>query len=277
VIDFHPRDVLAAGRFKQPFATIKKLVLPDRGKAADEEAERNKGVLGKNQNAKVNHHHANFLKQWWLLGWARAEMVRQISKLPRYIACSRVTKRPVFEFVSCDIRPNDSMAVFAFPDDYSFGILQSGIHWLWFTTKCSTLTERFRYTSDTVFDTFPWPQEPNTKQIHAVAEAARVLRTLRREIMSANDWSLRDLYRTLEAPGENPLRNVHTALDTAVRRAYGMEEDEDALAFLLKLNLQLAAKESKGEPITPPGLPATITNPKEFISADCVCCPVAPN
>jgi hypothetical protein len=95
-------------------------------------------------------HHANFLKQWWLLGWARAEIIQHISKLPRYISCGQVTKRPIFEFISADIRPNAACMVFPFADDYSFGVFQSGIHWLWFTTKCSTLTERFRYTSDTV-------------------------------------------------------------------------------------------------------------------------------
>jgi len=71
-------------------------------------------------------------------------------------------------------------------DDYSFGILQSGLHWAWFTAKCSTLTARFRYTSDTVFDTFPWPQSPTLAQVKAVAEASVSLRALRREIMTAN-------------------------------------------------------------------------------------------
>jgi len=191
-------------------------------------------------------------------------MIKQITELPRYIVCSRVTKRPVFEFVSNDIRPNDSMAVFAFADDYSFGILQSGIHWAWFTAKCSTLTERFRYTSDTVFDTFAWPQFaevgtsrcdvpagasqvfgqrnlekpvrrglesagsrrrsaaslPAVEKIRAVAVAARALRNLRHEIMDANDWSLRELYKSLETHGENRLRTAHATLDTAVRAAY---------------------------------------------------------
>jgi len=160
--------------------------------------------------------------------------------------------------------------VFPFADDYSFGILQSGIHWLWFTTKCSTLTERFRYTSDTVFDTFPWPQKPNETQLRAVATAARQLRELRHRIMSENGWSLRDLYRTLETPGDNKLRNAHTALDIAVRAAYGMKENEDILGFLLKLNLELAYKESKGESITPPGLPSFMPNPADFVSEDCV-------
>jgi hypothetical protein len=270
VIDFHPHDVLAAAKYKKPFGLVKKLVLPERESAAEEESDRNKEVLDKNPNAKVNHHHSNFLKHWWLLGWARAEMIKQISELPRYIVCSRVTKRPVFEFVSRNIRPNDSMTVFTFADDYSFGILQSGIHWLWFTTKCSTLTERFRYTSDTVFDTFPWPQSPTLKNIRAVAEAALGLRTLRHEIMQDNGWSLRELYKSLETPGENRLRDAHAALDAAVRAAYSMKPDEDILAFLLKLNLELAEKEAKGEHITPPGLPASVEKTKDFVSKDCV-------
>jgi SAM-dependent methyltransferase len=270
VIDFHPRDVLVAGSFEKPFAIVKKLVLPEREKAAKEEEERNRESLEQNPAAKVNHHHANFLKQWWLFAWARAEMVKQISKIPRYVVCSRVTKRPVFDFASQSVRPNDSMMVFPFADDYSFGILQSGIHWLWFTTKCSTLTERFRYTSDTVFDTFPWPQQPDAKQIRAVADAARALRALRRETMQDNGWSLRELYRTLETPGENPLRAAHAALDDAVRAAYDMKETDDILAFLLKLNLELADKESKNESITPPGLPSFVSKPADFVSEDCV-------
>jgi len=41
----------------------------------------------------------------------------------------------------------------------------------------------------------------------------------------------------------------------AARHAYGMSDTEDILAFLLKLNLDLADKESHNKPITPPGLP----------------------
>jgi hypothetical protein len=108
------------------------------------------------------------------------------------------------------------------------------------------------------------------EKIRAVADAARKLRALRRQIMDANGWSLRDLYRTLETPGDNKLRDAHATLDTAVRAAYGMKEKEDILAFLLKLNLELADKESKGEPITPPGLPPFVVNRESFISEDCV-------
>ena len=108
------------------------------------------------------------------------------------------------------------------------------------------------------------------RQSSRVAEAAVSLRALRREIMAANGWSLRDLYRTLETPGANRLRDAHAALDSAVRAAYGMKATEDTLAFLLRLNLDLAAKESKGNLITAPGLPQLVATPNTFASEDCV-------
>jgi hypothetical protein len=46
--------------------------------------------------------------------------------------------------------------------------------------------------------------------------------------------------------------------------------DEDILAFLLKMNLELADKEADAKSITPPGLPASVTKPEEFVSEDCV-------
>jgi hypothetical protein len=103
--------------------------------------------------------------------------------------------------------------------------------------------------------------------VKAIAEAAL---SLRREIMAANGWSLRDLYRTLETPGTNRLRDAQAALDSAVRAAYGMKATEDTLAFLLAQNLELADQETKGKPITPPGLPVPAGEAAEFMSKDCV-------
>ena len=49
-----------------------------------------------------------------------------------------------------------------------------------------------------------------------------------------------------------------------------MKPDEDILAFLLKLNLELAEKEKNGEPVTAPGLPASVSNAANLVSNDCV-------
>ena len=87
--------------------------------------------------------------------------------------------------------------------------------------------------------------------ICAAAEAARVLWRLRREIKDANGWSLRELSNfqiARKTSGENCLR-----------AAYGMEPDEDILAYLLKLKLQLAARSARAR-----------GEAGSFISDDCV-------
>lgn len=261
IIDFQTRDVFESGRYALPFARVKSLVLPTR----EEKAEQGKGADGE-----ARSHHKQFLKYWWRHSFDRPELIGLLATMPRYIVCSDTTKRPVFEFISQSIRPDHKLRVFAFCDDYSFGILQSELHWRWFIAKCSKLKGDFNYTSTTVFDTFPWPQTPTRKQIEAVAKEAVALRQLRREVMAKMNWSLRDIYRTLEEPGSNPLRDAQAKLDTAVRAAYAMPKDADILAFLLQLNQSCAAKEAAKEPITPPGLPLPLEEHTEFITEDCI-------
>ncbi len=85
---------------------------------------------------------------------------------------------------------------------------------------------------------------------------------LRRETMRKLNYSLRDLYRTLEQPADNFLRGAHARLDAAVRAAYSMPDDADPLAC--------AAREKAGERITPPGLPSPPEEHAQFITDDCI-------
>lgn len=261
VIDLNSADDLfSAMSAGIAFERLKREVEPEMKAKAEEEREES----GSERGPRQSHY-----QKWWKHWRGRGELIEKISSLPRYIVCGRVTKRPIFEFVSSAIRPNDALQVFSFNDDYSFGILQSTAHWEWFKARCSTLTERFRYTSDTVFDSFPWPQAPTLEQVRGVAEAAVALRGLRNEVMQRQGWSLRDLYRTLDTPGKNPLRDAQERLDAAVRAAYGMPAGADVLGFLLSLNGQLAAAEERGEAIVGPGLPLGL-NPADFTTADAV-------
>jgi hypothetical protein len=241
-----------------------------RQKAAEEEEKRNAEALARNPKARVNWHHRNFLNKWWLLGYSRREMLETVSQIPRFVACSQVTKRKIFEFVSSSIHPNDKVQVFALSDDYSFGVISSEMHWQWFVAKCTTLKGDYSYNTEGVWHTFPWPQSPSLRHVAAVAEAAVALRTLRREVMKRNGWSLRDLYRTLETPGKNPLRDAHERLDEAVREAYGMERGADILTFLLALNLACAEREARGEAIVAPGLPPSVADRAAFVTSDCI-------
>ena len=111
---------------------------------------------------------------------------------------------------------------------------------------------------------------PTLAQARKVAEAAVSLRALRRKVMAENNWSLRELYRSLELPGQNPLRDAHAELDAAVRAAYGMKVKEDPLAFLLALNAEAAEREERGEPVIAPGLPPCVTELASFCTTDCI-------
>lgn len=262
VIDLNrSEDVFTAMKSGKAFERIRDLVLPD----VEEKARQERVNTGRETGPRQTH-----FRKWWRFWRGRLEMLSEIEKSPRYIVCGQVTKRPIFEFVSNQIRPNAALQVFPMPDDYSFGILQSGLHWLWFIERCSTLKGDFRYTSNTVFDSFPWPQSPTWQQINDVAKAAIQLRALRHHVMRENSWNFRELYRTVDLPGDNPLKNAHEVLDNAVRWAYGMQSKEDPLTFLLALNGELADQEAAGQTIVGPGLHPAVEESNSFVSEDCV-------
>lgn len=260
VVDFQQRGLPEARGFGAVFEQIEKTVLPTRLAKLEK---------GKDDAGNVRPHHEQFLSRWWQLSWGRADMQAAVARLKgRYIACSRVTKRPIFVFVDADIRPADALQTFALDDDYSFGVLQSQLHWVWFTTKCSKLNARFTYTADTVFDTFPWPQSASAAQIDAVALAGREIRRLRDQALGHVSGGLREVYRLLELPGRDALKDAHAALDAAVRAAYAFKPKEDALSVLMALNTALALRESQGDAIQGPGIPTNYINPEALLSDD---------
>lgn len=261
VLDFGQRSIQEAQGYSAAFAHVQKRVLPDRVRAAE---------MGKESDGTVRPHHKQFLERWWRLSWDRADMVAAITGVSRYMVCSRVTKRPIFVFVHKTIRPGDALQVFVLEDDYSFGILHSHAHWLWFTTKCSKLKADFRYTPPTVFDTFPWPQSSTKGQVDAVAEAGREVRRVRSEALGKLPGGLRALYRTLELPGANSLKDAHSALDAAVLAAYGFGPKKDLLGQLLAMNLEVAERIERGKPVTPPGIPPGHPNKRTLVTADFV-------
>jgi hypothetical protein len=124
----------------------------------------------------------------------------------------------------------------------------------------------YRYTPETVFDSFPWPQNPILK----VSNASSNLRKARRDVIEKNKLSLRELYRAAEQPGSNTIKDAQTELDEAVEIAFGKKAKEDNLEFLLDLNDECSGKEMKFEPITGPGLPNIAGEQNKYISNDCV-------
>lgn len=237
------------------YERVKKLVLPDREvKAADELGE-NEKLLARNPRARCNWHHRNFFAKWWRLSYRREDLLAAVEPLDRYIMVSRVASEnrpPVFVFVSSEIRPSDAVQCFSFDDDYTIGILQSNLHERWFRQRCSTLESRLRYTSKTVFSTFPWPQDPSDLNVSRVVEAVDEVMQVR-EARLRSGLSLAHQYDSLGEPGKNVLRDAHDRLDRAVLSTYGFDPATDGVAQLLQLNLELGAREASGHTVRGPG------------------------
>ena len=215
-------------------------------------------------------HYARWLNTWWQPLDPRRALLAEIGKRPRYIACSQVLARPIFSFMSQAFAPSDSVQVFTFDDDYAFGILQSTLHWKWTKAKGGRVRADIRYTTE-VWRTFAWPQAPNDDQIAAVAEAGRALRRTRERLMAENGWSLRQLHQAAETDGPHPLKVAQTALDAAVRAAYGAPDDQGDLDFLLELNQLVAEDEAAGRKVRGPGLPDHLDpNDPRWTSTDCI-------
>ena len=227
---------------KAAFDHLRKHVLPEREELVEKEAEKNAASKLANPKFKPVLTHASFIETWWQQWRRRSDLIHAIGKIDRYIGTSRHASEKrltVFTFIDSSIRPADSMSLCTLDDDYSFGILSSSVHRAWFEARCSRLETRLRYTSTTVFDSFPWPQGPTQKDVKGIAETVAEILDLRAGNLDKG-VPLADQYDVLRQPGKSKLRDLHTTLDRLVVRAYGFSEEDDLLTQLLALNQDIA-------------------------------------
>jgi type II restriction/modification system DNA methylase subunit YeeA len=235
VIDFGvDMPIEEASQYVMPFEYLEKYVYPIRQKARQREAR----------------------EQWWIHWRAREEMRKKLSKLKRYVATPRVGKHRIFVWLDSSILPDTALVAFAREDDYFMGVLHSRIHELWARRKGTQLRDAesgFRYTSTTVFETFPLPWPPGNEplddpRLTTISEAAKELIKLRDEWLNPTDTSKLEMKeRTLtNLYNENPtwLRLTHRIIDEAVSEAYGWSADlgdNEILLKLLELNHERAS------------------------------------
>ena len=124
--------------------------------------------------------------------------------------------------------------------------------------------------SNTVFDSFVWPQKPTENDVKKVAKAALEYRLVRKGLTEKYQLTLRELHRQLEVPGENSLKKVQEKLDIAVRGAFKIGKNVDFLEFMLSENSKAFDMEKKGDAIEIAGLPSFIEDRKKYISDDCI-------
>ena len=67
--------------------------------------------------------------------------------------------------------------------------------------------------------------------------------------MQQKQWGITKLHNEYFAEPTSQLFKLHAKLDRLVMQAYGFNDTNDILEKLLTLNLELAAKEQRGEPV----------------------------
>ncbi|WP_405417453.1 DNA methyltransferase [Pseudonocardia alni] len=243
IIDLPHRDVLEAERDAPALMRhLREHVLPVRQDAARKQVEQNEEQRSINPRFKPRKHHINFLDYWWMLSYRRTDMVEAVSRNAQYIATARVSTedRPsVFTLVDSSVRPADIVVALPFDDAYTLGVLHSSLHRKWLEARCSHLGTGLRYTSTTVFDTFPWPQTVSSDQVKRIEAVVGEILALRNRNRAAG-MTLARQYDSLRSPGRSALRSLHERLDVAVREAYGFSEEDDVVAQMLALNLDLS-------------------------------------
>lgn len=73
--------------------------------------------------------YSTWFRKWWRPQKARDDLMESLRNLSRMLVCPNVVSRPVFAFLSPEFVPNPALYVFAFDDDYTFGVVQSDAHW----------------------------------------------------------------------------------------------------------------------------------------------------
>ena len=138
-----------------------------------------------------------------------------------------------FGFLSKDIILSNASFSLENANLFHFGILTSLMHMAWVKTTCGRLKSDFRYSKDIVYNNFPWPENPTSKQKEAIEKAAQKVLDARLEFPTS---SLADLYDPLTMPPV--LVKAHNELDKAVDAAYSKQafnSDAKRMEFLFEL------------------------------------------
>jgi hypothetical protein len=160
-------------------------------------------------------------ERWWQFGERAPELQRAIRGHDRVLAIARISKAVQPVFVPTGQVLNEMTVVFAYDDDFHFGVLTSGFHWWWVVKTTSTLETRIIYAPSDCFETFPQP--PYSAAVEA---AGKALDDHRSRVMIENSEGITKIYNRVSdrddnTPGIPELRELHLALDLAVRDAYG--------------------------------------------------------
>ena len=122
---------------------------------------------------------------------------------------------------------------------YHFGVLQSMVHMIWTKAICGYKDFRPRYSTDVVYNNFPWPVVSQTIKKSIEKTAKKILEARENARKKDPNCSLADLYDVNSMPDD--LKKAHLDNDKAVLAAYGFtgKNEEEIIKALLQLYKKL--------------------------------------
>jgi len=138
-----------------------------------------------------------------------------------------------FAIIKDDTICSDLLNIIPSSSLYLLGILSSKTHMSWLKYVCGRLGNAYRYSTNIVYNNFPFPKNPTKQQIKKIEEKAQKILDTRALYPTS---SLADLYHPLTMPKE--LVKAHNELDKAVDAAYGknsFKTEQERIAFLFAL------------------------------------------
>jgi len=142
-------------------------------------------------------------------------------------------------FMKPEIIANGSALIIPGATMYHFGVLSSSMHMAWMRYTCGRMKSDYQYSSQIVYNNYPWPSQPTVKQIDAVEVAAKAVLKARQQFADA---SLAALYDPLAMPLD--LAEAHRELDRAVDLCYRpqpFQNDRQRVEYLFTLYEKLTA------------------------------------
>ncbi|HOY89500.1 MAG TPA: restriction endonuclease, partial [Bacillota bacterium] len=252
VIDFHdwpidrnnaPQDYSGpvAADYPDCLDILERLVKPERTRVDDQ----GKHVLRK-----------PLPERWWQYADKRPALYRNIKPLQRVIAAARVSEDIYFSLLRSDVVFHEKVVVITADSFRLLSILTSSFHYSWSWKYVTTMRSAgISYSVERNFETFPFPPgfEPNSPLASFVPlretldSLGSSLDAARRKIMLRLDIGLTKLYNLYHTPNMDTaavikeskcseadadwamltiiaLRDIHKAIDEAVRDAYGWND-----------------------------------------------------
>jgi SAM-dependent methyltransferase len=200
-------------------------------------------------------------EKWWRFKRTNAAMREALASLSGYFAVPRVSKWAIFIPMQENWLAGDLNVVVASGDFYLLGVLTSATHRTWLDSQRSTLKADTRYSHESIFGTFPFPQQVTAQQAEAIRQQMSELNDYRNAWMVEQQKGITEMYNRYFNEPASKLRKLHDALDSLVLKAYGWSAKDDVLASLLDLNLELAERESEGQTIVGPWDPSKPPKP----------------